>query len=124
MSKLSEELTRAFERGRLLKEQYKGRKLTDVELQGLGIFDRLALCTCEIQIPGPVTVDPECIIHWDMAVEDEARKEKFRRLGSIPVVGHLILRVYCLMTGGHDCASTGGSGYDCNKCGEDLRSWK
>jgi hypothetical protein len=67
MSKLSERLTKVFEQGRLLKEQFKGRKLTDAELKGLNIFDRLALCTCDIQIPGPVTVDPECIVHWDLA---------------------------------------------------------
>lgn len=48
-------------------DEYKDKKLSKLELEPLSIFMRLALCKCDFCIPGPVWIDAECPIHWDLA---------------------------------------------------------
>jgi hypothetical protein len=60
-------MTLDFDKIRESVKHLRGKKLTEPELRQLSTLEILALCECDIQIPGPVVVDPNCPVHWDLA---------------------------------------------------------
>ncbi len=41
-------------------------RIEEAERAEFSPVELISLCTCDILIPGPVTIDPGCPVHWDL----------------------------------------------------------